>query len=271
MLSPVGLLNLFSRPSPRSHQLAAGLDYGCEPRQQLDVYAPKTQSGPLPVLVFFYGGSWSMGERQEYRFAGRFLASLGYLTVVPDYRLVPKISYPAFLSDSAAAVRWAAANAAAYGGDGERIVVMGHSAGAYNAVMAALDPGLGVQALISACVGLSGPYDFYPFDVGVAKRAFAGVADPERTQPVNLVTSDAPPMFLATGELDRSVQPRNTVALARRLRDAGVEVIERHYAGVKHAGPLLELGSVLGGRFRMIEDVQAFLAPHLGEATRPPR
>ena len=95
-----------------------------------------------PVILFFYGGSWNSGRRQGYAFAARALAARGFVVIVPDYRLVPDAVYPDFLRDCAAAVRWARRNAGAHGGDGERIVLVGHSAGAYNAAMLALDPGL---------------------------------------------------------------------------------------------------------------------------------
>ena len=100
-------------------------------------YAPVRRSAgvKLPVIVFFYGGSWSSGTKDGYGFAGRALAAQGFVVAVPDYRLVPAVRFPAFLEDGAAAVRWVRAHAADFGGDGERIVLAGHSAGAYNAAM----------------------------------------------------------------------------------------------------------------------------------------
>lgn len=261
--SLLGLINALSSKPKRSQQLARDLPYGSHPRQRLDVYGPIGASVPVAVVVFFYGGSWSEGDRRDYEFAGRCLAALGYVVVVPDYRILPEAKYPDFLDDTAAAVQWAAANAGAYGGDGQRLALMGHSAGAYNAVMVSLDAGYGVQSLPRSVVGLSGPYDFYPYDVGITIRTFGAAADPLATQPVNLVTPSAPPMFLGTGDSDKLVYPRNTIALAAKLREAGVPVEERHYPRFGHPQPLLELGSLLGGRSSLSRDVAGFLAKTL--------
>jgi acetyl esterase/lipase len=258
--SLLGLINLLTPKSVRSRRLVRGLAYGHSDRQRLDVYGPTGTSAPVAVVVFVYGGSWSEGDRSDYEFAGRCLAALGYVVVVPDYRILPKAAYPDFLLDTAAAVQWAVANAATYGGDGRRVALVGHSAGAYNAVMVGLDARYGIQSHLRSVVGLSGPYDFYPYDVPITIRTFGAASDPLSTQPVNLVTPAAPPMFLGTGDSDKLVYPRNSVALAAKLREADIMVEERHYARFGHPQPLLELGSLLGGRSSLLHDVAGFLA-----------
>ncbi|WP_254606600.1 alpha/beta hydrolase, partial [Sphingomonas bacterium] len=120
-----------------------GAAFGPDPRQRLDVYAPKdtpANGRSRPVIVFFYGGSWSSGTRAGYSFVGRALAARGFVVAIPDYRLVPQVRFPAFLRDNAAAVRWVRGHIAASGGDPDRLVLAGHSAGAYDAAMLALDP-----------------------------------------------------------------------------------------------------------------------------------
>ena len=261
--SLVGLLNFASPGDRRSRRLAAGLSYGGQRRQQLDLYAPREASGPIPVVVYLYGGAWNEGDRRDFAFVARWLAGQGYLVVVPDYRVLPEVEYPVFLEDCAAAVRWTLQHAAEFGGDASRLALAGHSAGAYNAVMLALQPAYGVTEAIDAVVGLSGPYNFYPFDVPISIRTFSGASDPLATQPVNLVTSAAPPMFLASADDDTVVGPQNTVALARRLREAGVAVIERHFPRFTHPSTLLELGSLLTRRSSLGAEVAAFLADTL--------
>lgn len=258
--SLLGLVNALSPKAKGSRRLARDLAYGPSPRQRLDIYGPARGAGPYPLLVFFYGGSWAEGDRRDYAFAGRSLAALGYVVVVPDYRILPEIEYPAFLDDTAAVVKWAVDNALSHGADPARVALVGHSAGAYNAVMVALDATYGLGGLLRSVVGLSGPYDFFPFDVPVTVRTFGAVPDPLATQPVNLVTAAAPPMFLGTGEADTLVYPRNTVALTKKLREANVAVEEKHYPDFGHPAPLLELGSLLGGKSSLRADVAAFLA-----------
>lgn len=164
------------------------------------MYAPRVSTdGKRPTIVFFYGGSWSSGARAGYAFVGRALASQGFVVVVPDYRLVPTVRYPAFVEDGAAAVRWAEANPGSYGGDGRAIVLMGHSAGAYIAAMLAVDDRwLGDdRAAVKGLVGLAGPYDFLPFDVDASCAAFGEWPRPAETQPVTWAGAGDPPTLLA--------------------------------------------------------------------------
>jgi acetyl esterase/lipase len=146
-----------------------GLAYGTAPRQRLDVYRPR-HAIRAPVLVFFYGGSWQRGSRDLYRFVGVSLAAQGIVTVVPDYSLFPPARFPTFVEDAARAVRFAQKNAEQWGGDPRRLVLMGHSAGAYIAAMLSVDPqwlrqvGLNSRADLAGFIGLAGPYDFLPIE-----------------------------------------------------------------------------------------------------------
>jgi len=262
-------LTMFATLSPKdpASQLARGEAYGAGARQRLDVYAPRGASGEAPVAVFFYGGSWDSGRRQDYNWVGRALASRGFVTVVADYRLYPEVRYPGFLEDGAQAVRWASQNAQRYGGDPGRIVLVGHSAGAYNAVMLGLDgrylrsAGVDPKA-VKALAGLSGPYDFLPIKSEITERVFGGTQDLPSTQPLAFVRPDSPPAFLATGDADDTVWPRNTVALANKLREAGVPVEERHYPGVDHVRMVLALSRPLRGRAPVLDEMTGFLRRH---------
>jgi acetyl esterase/lipase len=186
----------------------------------LDIWAAKPVAGrPRPVLVFFYGGAWVKGRRQDYGFVGRAYAARGFVVVIADYRKVPGVRFPAFVEDGAAAVRWTRDHIADFGGDPNRIVLAGHSAGAYIAVLLALDHSYltraGVDpAIVRAAAGLAGPYDFYPFDSSRAVAAMGNAPDPRATQPISFARSDAPPLWLATGSADTEVKPRNAISLA---------------------------------------------------------
>jgi acetyl esterase/lipase len=232
-------------------------------RGGLDVYAPGG-ARTAPVIVFFYGGSWKSGRRQDYEFAGRALAALGCVVMIPDYRLVPDVRFPAFLADCAAATAWAMAHAQDFGGDPDRVVLCGHSAGAYNALMTALDPrylaAAGAdRARLRGAVGLAGPYDFYPFDVDATRDAFGQAPDPTATQPINFVAPGAPPTLLLTGLDDETVRPRNTRALAAKLEAAGCDVATREYPKVDHVDILLALSRPLRGRAPVRDDLGAFV------------
>jgi len=264
-------LSLFATLAPADPAIrsARNAAFGPAPRQRLDVFAPRGASGDAPVAVFFYGGSWDSGRRQDYSWVGKALASRGFVTVIPDYGLYPTVRYPAFLEDGALAVRWAQDHAAQFGGDGSRIVLVGHSAGAYNAAMVALDrrylTAAGVDPKhIKALAGLSGPYDFLPLTDPIAQRTFGDAADLPGTQPVAYVRADSPPAFLATGDSDTMVYPRNTRRLAAAFRAAGVDVEERHYAGVDHVRMVLALSRPFRSRAPVLEEMTAFLRAHAG-------
>ncbi|HEV7719144.1 MAG TPA: alpha/beta hydrolase [Arsenicitalea sp.] len=261
------LLDTLGPKDRGSKKLAADVAYGRHARQKLDVYAPVIRNRVLPVIAFFYGGSWMDGDRRFYQFAGRALAALGYIVVIADYRVLPDVEYPGFLDDGFRAFEWIVSNIASFGGDPERIALVGHSAGAYNAVMLALDKRYlidnGHLKRLRGVAGLSGPYDFFPFDVDISIRTFGAVRDGRSTQPIQHVSPEAPPMFLATGTHDSLVGPHNTINLAERLRAAGVQVTEKHYQGLGHAAPLLALNRIWRRKAPVLSDLAQFLAARL--------
>ncbi|MBX3622355.1 MAG: alpha/beta hydrolase [Rhizobacter sp.] len=239
--APLGTLNALTPSS--AYALTEGVPYGEGPRQRLDVYRPDHAAPPggWPVVVFFYGGSWNNGERRDYRFIGEALAARGVLTLIPDYRLYPEVRYPDFLDDSARALAWGLREAARLGGNPRRVFVMGHSAGAYNAAMLALDArwlahfGQSPQAL-AGWVGLAGPYDFLPIQNPDVKPVFFHPHYPPGTQPLSHASRAAPPTFLGAARDDSLVNPqRNTVQLSHKLEGVGVPVTLRLYDRVDHA------------------------------------
>ena len=181
------------------------------------------------------------------------------------------------LRDAAGAVAWTKTNIARLGGDPDHIVVSGHSAGAYNAAMIALDPqwlraeGLGSDA-IAGVVGLAGPYDFYPFDSDSTKAAFGGAPDPRATQPVQFARADAPSMLLLTGERDTTVKPRNSRALAAAITRAGGSVAAEYYDDLDHSGILTALASPWRRDRAVVNRIAAFAKnlPRSSDAVQPP-
>ena len=196
------------------------------------------------------------------RFVAAALAARGFLTVVPDYRLFPAVRFPAFLRDNAAAVAWTKANIARFGGDPRRMVLMGHSAGAYNAVMLTLDKqwfaaeGLDPDRDIAGTAGLAGPYDFLPLHDPDTGGIFAPAGDLRLSQPITFARGDAPPLFLAAGSADPTVLPRNTEHLAEAIRRDGGRVEER----ILPASTIRRIIGAMAGVVR-------WLAPSLADVT----
>lgn len=274
--SPLGALNGVNNLTPGdggTAREATAIAYGTADRQKLDVYTP-AKAANAPVVVFFYGGNWQSGRRQDYAFAARALAAQGFVVVVPDYRLVPQVRFPAFVEDGAAAVAWTRANIGTYGGNAAAIGVAGHSAGAYIAAMVTLDPrwlaAAGAPGAVKAAVGLAGPYDFFPFEAGgVAEAALGGQADPKLTQPINFARSDAPPMLLLNGAEDSTVYPLNAERLAAALTSAGATADKRIYPDIGHIGILLAISKTFRGKAPALADTSAFLHLHLDAPATP--
>lgn len=261
LVSPLHTFNTLVPKDGDSREAAADIAFGSHERQRLDVYEPRNMGpGPHPVIVWFYGGSWDSGTRHGYDFVGRALAAQGFVTVIPDYRLVPEVRFPGFVEDGAEAVRWVQENIGDYGGDASRIVLGGHSAGAYIAAMLANDPRWldESRSALRGMVGLAGPYDFTPLDVPSTIAAFGQWPDVMDTQPVRFVSGDAPPALLLTGADDTTVKPRNSQALSDRLAEAGVEADMVSYPGVDHIDIVIALSRPLRGRTPVLDDVTAF-------------
>lgn len=260
-----------------AHRLARGVPYGTLQRQQLDIYAPRRPGSPaLPVIVFYYGGAWSEGDRRLYGFAAHALAALGHVVVVPDYRLVPEVEYPDFLRDCAEAVHWVSRNIAGHGGDWTRLVLAGHSAGAYNAASLALDPqwlnDAELSKTIAGVIGLSGPYDFFPFDGPISQRVFGRAEDPQGTQPIGHVGVTSPPMLLISGGRDELVLPRNSINLGTALHRVGRPATVRIYPRLAHVETVLALSLPLRWIAPVLRDCRDFLAEvttHADETVRP--
>ena len=269
--SPAGLLNGVSRIAGDGgvRTMARGIAYGADERQKLDIYAPANApaGARLPVVIFFYGGGWVDGERGDYAFAGRAFAARGYVAIVADYRLVPKVRFPVFIEDGALAVKWARDHAAQYGGDPARIAVSGHSAGSYIAAMLCLDrhylSDVGVDpGIIRAATLLSGPYDFYPFTEVRGRDALGQWPRPAETQPISFARPDAPPMLLVHGTADTVVRPYNSERLAAKLKALGAPVELKLYPGKSHVDTIKSLSPAFRGSTPALADSLAFLNIH---------
>jgi acetyl esterase/lipase len=229
-----------------TYAVTENVAYGPEPAQKLDVYRPREAAsapGPsagYPVVVFLHGGNRTSGERSSYRFVGEALAAEGILTVIAGFRLYPQVRYPDFLEDCALAVAWTAREAQRYGGDPGRLHLMGHSSGAYNAAMLALDTrwlsaaGLAPSGL-AGWIGLAGPYDFFPMQDPKSQPVFHHPDYPAGALPVQHVSQTAPPAFLGAASSDRLVDAgQNSTRLAEQLSAAGVPVTLKVYDRVNH-------------------------------------
>lgn len=265
--SPAELLNA---TVPDQAAVQSDVAYGTGPRRTLDIYRPDKAVASPPLIVFLYGGSWTMGDKAMYPFVAQTLAGRGAVVMVPNYRLYPEVTYPGFLQDNAAAVAWALAHAAEYGATGG-VFVMGHSAGAYNAAMLGLDPALlrdaGVsRRALAGVIGLATPADFLPSRDPAVIPVF-GAANTPSNQPLAFADGTNPPLLLIHGDADTIVQPRNTVTLAAAVAAHGGPVTTRYYPGIGHIGLITAFAPLFQSRAPVLDDVWTFIESHRRAAT----
>lgn len=261
----VGLatVNLIARFG--SYQRAADIAYGESPAQRLDVYTPEGARG-APVVVFFHGGSWATGSKEQFRFVAQALASRGIVAVVAGYRLFPAVHFPDFVDDAARAVAWVHANAERHGGDPGALFVMGHSAGAHMAALLVLDSRYleragGSASWVQGMIGLAGPYDFNARRADI-REVFETTSDADvfTTQPLAFAKGGAPPLLVLHGESDRTVEKKNSVNLAGAVRREGGVACAIYYPGIDHGGIVAALSRPLRGTAPVLDDIARFIA-----------
>ncbi len=257
------LINTFT-PS-WGYTLHEDIAYADGARQKLDVYVPDELASSAPVVVFFYGGSWQFGDKDGYKFVAQALASRGIIAVLPDYRLYPEVTFPAFVKDGAQAVAWTRAHIQAYGGKACNLFVAGHSAGAQIGAMLVTNEryldavGVAVDD-IAGFIGMAGPYDFLPITDPDLQAIFAPEEDWPLSQPVNYVSGDEPPMLLMHGSADTTVHAEDSRILARKVNAAGGEAELKIYEGVTHVRLLAPLAAPLRFLGPQRDDIDGFIS-----------
>jgi acetyl esterase/lipase len=246
-------------------EIERDIPFGADPRLTLDVYRPANAQGALPVVVFFYGGSWQWGDKSIYRFAGAALARAGFVAVIPNYRVFPAVLYPDFLRDSALAVRWTKDNAARFSGDPAKLFLAGHSAGAYNAISLATDrrwladTKLDPKRDLAGVIGIAGPYDFLPLESENLKIIFGAEEGRPKTQPIHYVNGDEPPLLLLRPAKDTVVDPENSARLAKRIEEKGGSTTLKTYDRVGHLSIIGTFSPLLSFLAPVRNDVVEFI------------
>lgn len=275
-LAVIGILSLTACSGPAllnatvpssGYNVVKDVAYGTNERQKLDIYIPSQQDTKKTVIVFFYGGSWQYGSKDDYLFIGQAFAELGYVTVIADYRLYPEVSFPAFIDDGAAAVAWTHKHIGEYNADPGRVFVSGHSAGAYIAGMLAANPEYLTQAggkrdWIKGFIGIATPANFLPLTDANLIKLFSTAEKPEDTQPITFAGKGMPPTLLLHGTADEDVWLHNSVTLSDRLLAAGSDVTLKTYDDVGHIGIILSAAKYWRWKAPLLEDIKEFTASH---------
>lgn len=247
----------------RGYAQATNLPFDPATNLRLDVYTPNSAKN-APVVLFVYGGRWSGGNKEEYKWMGEALASRGFVAVLPNHRLYPQVRFPAFVDDTAKAVAWTHANVTTYGGSPDKIFVMGHSSGAHIAAMLAVKEEYmaragGSRSWLRGVIGLAGPYDFLPITDPELRDMFGPPEKFELSQPILFAEGDNPPMLLMHGEDDEVVWVKNTRNLAAAVAKTGGKVETVIYPKMSHRQIVASMAKLFRGQVDVINHVSEFV------------
>lgn len=245
-------------------QIIRNISYGALPEQTLDIYLPVSPTKQKhDVVVFFYGGRWETGQKEQYRFVGSALAKQGFIVVIPDYRKYPIVKFPAFVQDGAKATAWTFDHIGQYGGDHNRINLAGHSSGAHIAALLTADKkylkaeGRERSDVIHSFAGLAGPYDFTPEEDDL-KDMFGPPSNYPNMRPTTFIDGKQPPMLLLYGADDKTVGKFNLENLAARIHKKGGCVETTIYPDTDHVWIVAALSWLGKTKAPVIEDMTRF-------------
>lgn len=220
--------------------VAKDIPFGEESHQKLDLYRPKGE-GPFPLVVCWFGGGFTGGDKSGMARVGAFLASKGFAAAAPGYYLAngneDRPGWPKNVNDAKCAVRFLRAKAGAYSLDPKRVAGLGSSSGSYLAMMVGFTPNLkdlegpggwaDQPSALSAVVNIAGVCDRRA-GLGTGTMHLLGKGYEDKTDlrtlasPVSHLTEKSPPVYTLHGEKDQTVLPDSARQLDAALRKLGV-------------------------------------------------
>lgn len=268
----VGAVRALYAPEQEPHAaalapVARDCAYGAHPRNRLDLYREGESGGLRPVLLFVHGGGFLVGDKGgdgngnggwANAHLGRWAAVNGMLGAVMNYRLAPDETWPAGAEDVAAAVEWLQEHAAEHGGDPERIVLLGTSAGSVH-IAGFLKLRSDHAGMVRAAVLLSGLYGFTPLDERDMlyygpQDAYAG------RMPRKAVVETALPLLLACAEFDPPRFQAEWAGLLQARLDRHGRLPRAHYAsGHNHYSMAMHIGTA---DRRLSDEILTFISAH---------
>ncbi|WP_436905428.1 alpha/beta hydrolase [Acinetobacter johnsonii] len=214
-----------NRLTPRKGYLVQeNVAYGLRARHRLDLFRTQTPREHRPLIVFVHGGAWMHGDKKDYRFIGEAFAKEGFDVAVINYHLAPEHIFPASIDDLSLALNYLNVHQLKYQISTEKVVLMGHSAGAFNVMSALYHPKpyeIQCRSQITAIIGLAGPYHFDYKGDPICADAFDQNRPYQEVMPYYFVESNTVKHYLLVAENDDVVGLSNAVDLDRRLKEKG--------------------------------------------------
>ena len=260
--------NILNTLSGASKYLAyPDVEYGSHSRHKMDIYLPNGADSNDEQysckVMFIHGGSWQSGDKDTYKFVGAALAERGYFVAIPNYRLYPDAVFPDFVRDIATALDHPLLRK---NQPKEKIALIGHSAGAFNAAHVSYDKSylheVGLDtASIDLFISLAGPHDYFLPSEKPKWRAIFGQTDTQQQTAlsVNYIGDDSPTTLILHGSEDNVVTPRSAYSLAGKLATHNIPHELKVYEDVGHIKIIGALASPLKSLAPTLNDIQEFL------------
>jgi arylformamidase len=217
-----------------------GIAYGEHRLQRYDVFTPQS-TDKAPILIFWHGGGWTNGYREYVHFMAQHVCALGMILIAPSYRLVSIHKLPAAYEDALACLAHVHTQAHEFGGDAQRILLSGHSAGGHLASLVTLRRESQVHSSIKACLPISAIQDLHhpspppgSLEERVYKLVLQDPLDDAAMSPICWAAGNRIPFELSIGEKDSERVRLSNRRLAALLKAQGAPVALHDLAGLTH-------------------------------------
>ncbi|AUX86642.1 MULTISPECIES: alpha/beta hydrolase [Acinetobacter] len=255
--------------TPREgYTLHENIAYGLKARHRLDLFKTHKPQLNQPLIIFVHGGAWTHGDKSSYRFVGEAFAREGYDVAVINYHLAPQYIFPSYVDDLTLALNFLSLHQQKLAIRTDNVVLMGHSAGAFNVMSAVYHPQqyeLQCRAQIRAIIGVAGPYHFDYKGDPLCAEAFDQSVPFQQVMPYYFVASNSIKHYLLMAENDQIVGHNNTEDFDRVLKEKGNH---SKMIVIPRTGHITVMGSVSSLFSRYFETKEQILVS-IEEALKP--
>ncbi|MFH7767427.1 alpha/beta hydrolase [Acinetobacter sp. BSP-28] len=254
--------------SRKGYTVTENIAYGLKARHRLDIFTTEVPREQRALIVFVHGGAWLHGDKKDYRFVGEAFAREGYDVAVINYHLAPEHVFPSYIDDLSLALNYLTQHQSRYHIQTEKLVLMGHSAGAFNVMSALYNPkpyALHCRAQIRAIIGVSGPYHFDYKDDPICADAFDQSVPYQQVMPYYFVETNTVRHYLFLASNDQVVGHNNSEDFHRVLQEKGNHSQMITIPGTGHVSIMASVASLFSRHFQTKKQILAVLE----EALKP--